>query len=612
METMKKMITAATISLCALGLASAWAANLSGAIFTTTADGTVVNENVHYQAKPDVYLDGGPGPHAPAGAAGLPAGDYYFQVTDPSGKDLLSSDHVSCRKVRVNGNGVFDLSYAGTNWVKSGSTWVPAACQHASGVDADHAALGATTVQLFPYDDTPNAGGVYKVWVTRVEDYTGDPNLSCSKGRCAVNGESYQPGNYHGFVPARSKTDNYKVKKNGKPFLSPEIAVRKFHDRNADGLQQPGEEDITGWQVGVGDPLGIWSLVYTPATVVAEPSGTWTFVEAQPVGTLQTASLRDGVQTIPVSATVDVAVSGSDGEKHTVVYGNVALGSITACKVYDRNANGADLGDAPLPGWRMQLTGTDARGQAVGPLVATTGADGCTTFSSLLPGTYTVTELFPGSGGWSTRALSTSADFTIESSLSGAGLSGTAASHTFANFCFGSADFGTKGFWHNVNGLTEMSDADIEHVNGLAPYAEASDYFAEGDEPFDGAFAGGAPVAAAQGPAGEAMAAAGTPRAEVSHFLVDSNAEGDPREQLAQQLLAFTFNTRHRLDDARAMVQLPDGSLIGGDALVELAVAAWVSGTPEDQRALQQVLDTLNNSDALPYVHFVACAPTYE
>ena len=37
------------------------AAQLSGAIFTTTVDGDIVNENVHYEAKEDVYLDGGPG-----------------------------------------------------------------------------------------------------------------------------------------------------------------------------------------------------------------------------------------------------------------------------------------------------------------------------------------------------------------------------------------------------------------------------------------------------------------------------------------------------------------------------------------------------------------------
>ena len=66
----------------------------SGAIFTTLADGSRVNANI-FSAKCDglgVYLDGGPGPNAPATAAGLPDGDYFYQVTDPSGKVLLSTD----------------------------------------------------------------------------------------------------------------------------------------------------------------------------------------------------------------------------------------------------------------------------------------------------------------------------------------------------------------------------------------------------------------------------------------------------------------------------------------------------------------------------------------
>lgn len=66
-------------------------ARLDGAIFTTTPAGDIVNENVRYESKQEVFLDGGPGPNAPRTAAALPAGLYYFQVTDPSGKCLLSS-----------------------------------------------------------------------------------------------------------------------------------------------------------------------------------------------------------------------------------------------------------------------------------------------------------------------------------------------------------------------------------------------------------------------------------------------------------------------------------------------------------------------------------------
>ena len=46
---------------------------LSGAIFTTDQFGEPVNMNI-YNNKRHVYLDGGPGPNAPTGAAALPLG----------------------------------------------------------------------------------------------------------------------------------------------------------------------------------------------------------------------------------------------------------------------------------------------------------------------------------------------------------------------------------------------------------------------------------------------------------------------------------------------------------------------------------------------------------
>ena len=129
-----------------------------GAIFTTTVDGSRVNANI-YGAKGDVYLDGGPGEKAPSSAAALPAGSYVFQVTDPSGKHVLSLDDISCRSFHINGSGVIDAVTGG-------------ACSHATGLDRDH---GGLTVQLMPYADTPNHGGEYKVWVTSALNKTFKP-----------------------------------------------------------------------------------------------------------------------------------------------------------------------------------------------------------------------------------------------------------------------------------------------------------------------------------------------------------------------------------------------------------------------------------------------------
>ncbi len=181
-------------SLIAASVAPAALAHApSGAIFTTVVDGSEINANI-YQAKEDVYLDGGPGPGAPQGAAGLDDDTYVFQVTDPAGKKLLSQDAAKCRQFVV------------TNGIITGV--VATGCQHQTGADIDH---GATTVQLMPYADTPNPGGVYKAWVVRLSDFLdGCAALGVNNGLEVVDcGQA--PANYHGFIPRHTKTDNFKV-----------------------------------------------------------------------------------------------------------------------------------------------------------------------------------------------------------------------------------------------------------------------------------------------------------------------------------------------------------------------------------------------------------------
>ena len=159
-------------------LVGSWSAlaALTGAIFTTNMNGAFVNGNV-YDRFEDVYLNGGPRPNAPCTAAGLPDGDYYFQVTDPSGKVLLSSDHpVTNRKVTVSGGVI--VAYNGT---------------HINGVGK----CSSITIQLSPYAKTPNPGAEYKVWMTRVQDYDTTATL----------------GSF-GFIPSKTKTDNFKVIRN--------------------------------------------------------------------------------------------------------------------------------------------------------------------------------------------------------------------------------------------------------------------------------------------------------------------------------------------------------------------------------------------------------------
>lgn len=580
---MKKILFLLVALGLVLGMASqAVAGPLPGAIFTTLSDGSRVNANI-YQAKEDVYLDGGPGPNAPSSAAGLPQGWYYFQVTDPSGKSLLSTDAVKYRKFHVNGYGVIDQVY-----------------NHLTGIDQDHSAL---TVQLMPYLNTPNKGGVYKVWVTPVDRFVGDPDK--------VDNPQY----FHGFVPSWSKTDNFKVKK--RRFVAPILNVYKFHDKDLDGYRDADEEWITGWVVYITDPNNVPynGALYTPVEdVIAEPPGIWKVVEDTPDGTLQTVSIRDGEEMSSYPAAdpaVEVNVAGTSGEQHTVVYGDVGLGQIQARKVYDRNGNGEPDSDEPgVQGWKMKLTGTTVNGATIDPIFKTTGADGFAVFPDLLPGDYTVTEVMPSGDCWEATSP-TSFDVTIESVLSGANLVGTSATVTFTNLCKGHADFDTKGYWHNKNGLLETTAADVAYLNDLLPWLSPSSYFDAGDEPIDGYFQDGTPVVAAKGEWGEIIAPAGSALAEQSHFLVDPNAGGDPREQLAQQLDAFVMNALHRLDSIDATIQLPDGSWIVASDLINDAVIVWAIGAYSERVAMQELLNSLNENDNVPFIHYNPCPVVY-
>jgi len=275
---------------------------LPGAIFTTDITGAVVNQN-RYSTKcgpTGVYLNGGPGPNAPATAAGLPDGNYYFQVTDPSGKTLLSTDIVANRIVTVSG-GLF---------VSSTHPTFP-----------DTGGSGGVTVELCPFLDTPNPGGVYKAWVTPVGDFVGDPtkvDSSCGNG-C-----------FHGFIPAASKVDNFKVSSQAAGVAC--LGVFKFIDNNGNGSRDGNDPLVLGWGFRVIDPLGaeIGGTLFTESEKNCEPGlfnllpGRYTVIEDATNGSgnfVVTANLVDGVKQNPVDTQITVKFSASD-LRHDATFGN--------------------------------------------------------------------------------------------------------------------------------------------------------------------------------------------------------------------------------------------------------------------------------------------------
>ena len=201
----RKMWNVAVV--CLVALAAPAVAAISGSIQTTFPDGTMVNGNI-YPSKDQVYLTGGPQNMHSAGI--VPDGIYYFQVTDPSGAVLLSTDDISCRTVQV------------TNGKMVGAEPGPLFGNCTTGLHADSAANlanGEVPVQLIPYNNTPNAGGEYKVWIST------DPT----------------------FTNGTTKTDNFKVRQPNQAS----ITACKFIDTDGDSTYDPAGGDFlsAGWQI---------------------------------------------------------------------------------------------------------------------------------------------------------------------------------------------------------------------------------------------------------------------------------------------------------------------------------------------------------------------------
>jgi hypothetical protein len=138
---------------------------MTGAIWTSDSTGNIVDQNL-YAAKWDVYLNGGPKNNS---GPGLPAGNYYVQVTTPNG-DILGKTLTA--SVNVGSDGKISLIQLWAILYRASSGF---------------------TVK--GYDNTTNNGGEYKVWVSQ---------------------DSTFPNN-------ESKTDNFKVSMPSQPV--PELPV---------------------------------------------------------------------------------------------------------------------------------------------------------------------------------------------------------------------------------------------------------------------------------------------------------------------------------------------------------------------------------------------------
>jgi hypothetical protein len=262
------------VALCTLvGLvvvtSVAFMAPLPGAIFTTDINCNGTDLNI-YASKGDVYIDGGP---AHTGSAGLPQGEYYVQVTEPDGTLLGTSIGTNDETpVVVNSANEFVSCYKLADILRRASN------------------PGPFPVAPDGYDDTTNPGGEYKVWVSRVANFAND----------------------------ETKTDNFKVATGGGGGTPEQglLKILKYYDSNTNGVLDPAEVEIVGWEVIVGAqatfPLTVETKL-TPVSIVVSP-GCYTAQEGDATGWIHTTGKIDSK---PVT----------NGGTTTITFGNVCLGA---------------------------------------------------------------------------------------------------------------------------------------------------------------------------------------------------------------------------------------------------------------------------------------------
>lgn len=261
----------------------------------------------NYNSKGDVYMSGGPVKN------GLSDGTYYFAVLVPGyqnggflegadgnlsdtykgktkGDRAQCGDDISERIFQVQSHAI--VSYTGSH--KVGTTL-----------------NGKTIIQLMPYCNTSNNGGVYILAI------------------CPVGATS----------PSECKYDAFRISKCKKNCESkvpnfPMLTGMKYYDANANGQYDQGEAGIGGWSINVTDVITTVVLTESDGTFAVEVVGGSYLVEEQqrPMPWMQTGNVVDqtttsGGATVSLDKMTYLADVVDNSSVSGLYFGNVCLGA---------------------------------------------------------------------------------------------------------------------------------------------------------------------------------------------------------------------------------------------------------------------------------------------
>jgi hypothetical protein len=266
----------------------------------------------------------------------------------------------------------------------------------------------------------------------------------------------------------------------------------KFHDRNANGVRDSGDEALSGWQIKLyqddGDKVledsddgATGNGAVAAATSTTNASGAYEFPNLQNGNYIVcevkqsgwNESLPNAGSSDKASCSVDPALAAvgrgftMTGSDHTGNdFGNYQNGTKSGTKFEDTNGDGdRDSGEPGLGGVQIHLFGTDGLGNAV-HLHTTTAADGTYSISAP-PGSYTACETVPT--GYTQSFPTSGPSCAGHTGASGFGYTvtltsnGTDSGNDFGNFRNGTKS-GTKFEDVNGNGVRDTTEPGVSGV----------------------------------------------------------------------------------------------------------------------------------------------------
>jgi SdrD B-like protein/carboxypeptidase family protein len=489
---------------------------IAGSIEAVASDGAVARAFGHRE---DVYLAVGPTSTPCQFAAYLPDGQYDFQVTDASGKALLSTDPVSERTFTVAGGVI--ASYGGTTH----TTGSPTAC-------------GSLTIQLMPFNDAGPMDALYIVWVTNAGAFDGNPTQVdpvCGSG-C-----------FHGFHVDASLTAAFRVE--DKASCDPSFCVSgfAFNDANGNGVRDSGEAGLGGVPVRVQSAHGVVLTTVTAADGSFEICGLtsgddFLVTSPAPLGFSKTGPANATIANRVFAKDFEYVIEVCESNVPNLTFPNQPLpGSIGGTKFEDTNANGVrDPGEPPLSGVTISLA--PAAGGT--PQTTTTDASGNFLFTNVAAGDYVLSETVPT--GFTQTVPATG---TIAVTLPANGSSVNNVFGNFAGVLTGTIS-GTKFLDANGNGVRDAGEPGMPGVlftlNACpSPCAQP-------------------PVATTQSTADGSFTFTGIPLAPVGYFLSESVPDGFRQTAPPTGEIQVTVDLAHQTVTGLLFGNQPIGGTISG------------------------------------------------